>query len=216
MYNLIEEFEEWVTADKKVHISIDNSIDFFEKFPIDKELFLYKYDIVADKLIKNYNYLYLKRIEQYVGKYIEQFAFENYSNFEEFKNANNNSVICDFLKLLYEENFPVIKDFISNVEQGLYDLKAMYNVIRYYDYLIGDTLDYNNYEATLDFLLDFPRGVKRKTEKLSNDNHVDKGAKINILSTKTELEQYYVSYIEQLNDILKPANKQAFFMEIYN
>ncbi|MGB4313123.1 MAG: hypothetical protein WBJ17_09380, partial [Natronincolaceae bacterium] len=150
MYNLIEEFEEWVTADKKVHISIDNSIDFFEKFSIDKELFLYKYDIVSDKLIKNYNYLYLKMIEQYVGKYIEQFAFKNYSNFEEFKNANNNSVICDFLKLLHEENFPVIKDFISNVEQGLYDLKAMYNVIRYYDYLVRDTLDYNNYEATLD------------------------------------------------------------------
>ncbi|MCK9268741.1 MAG: hypothetical protein M0P14_08515 [Alkaliphilus sp.] len=216
MYNLIEEFEEWIMADKKVHINVDNSVDFFEKFPIDKELFLYKYETVAEKLTKNYIYLYLKRTEQYIGKYIKQFAFENYSNLREFKDANNNRFIYDLLKLLQEENFPVIKGLINNVGRGLYDLKAMYNVIRYYDYLIKDTLDYNNYEATLDFLLDFPHGVKRKTEKLSNDNRADKRAKIDIPNIVAEFAQYYMDYTEQSIDILKSASEQTFFMKACN
>lgn len=217
MYSLINDFEKWLISSEEIEMNLQINIKSFEGFHIEKDLFLYGEDIVKNKLLKNVTNLYLKRIEDYVKYYITGFSFSNYKNLSDFMKENDKKIIGHFFDWFKNKNIYIFKDFISKIDGNQYDLETLYNVITYYDYLIEDTLEYENHEATLDFLIGFIDYVMIKAGESSVDKNdiVYKvcdlkeipGYKINIEYLMDQSNEYNPRGL--IND-LKPANQQAF------
>lgn len=167
MNNFILETEKWFNSDEDAKFTIKNYLDSFEYYPIDKDMFLYDENIVREKLIRTCISSYFKKVEQYIRIYVEDFTFSNYSNFAEFSKNTEHETMTYFLEWFKEENINNIKEF-ANSSEKIYNLKHLYSVIRYYDFLVKDSLENYNYEATLDFLVDFIYNVMSKTRELTN------------------------------------------------
>lgn len=224
MYNIINDFEKWLTSNENTRMDLQVNIQSFEDFSIEKDLFLYNESIVKDKLLKSSINLYLKRIEDYVKNYVVEFTFSNYRNFNDLTNKTNEKTIVYFFDWFKDENLLALKSFIEKSNEGQYDLKSLYNVIRYYDYIIKDTLENQNYEATLDFLVDFIDSIMTKAEELSankKDTTNKVGNPREIPAKKINEEDLIVQpneYVlnELIND-LKSANQQTFSIRfLYN
>ena len=225
MNNFISDFEKWLTSSEEVKLDFQIHFQSFEEYSIEKDLFLYDENIVKNKLMKSSINLYLKRIEDYIKKYIVGFSFSAYKNFNEFSEKTNEESIVHFFDWFKDENLPNLKCFIEKSDEGRYNLKNLYNVIRYYDYIIRDTLESKNYEATLDFLVDFVQSVMTKAEELSikRKDAVDKieqmiKPRLTIPDIRINEEVLIVQPSQytpgKLFNDLKSANKQTFSIEL--
>ena len=217
MYNIINDFEKWVTSSENIKMNLQVNIQSLEDFSIKKELFLYNESMVKDKLLKSAVSLYLKRIEDYVKEYVTEFTFSSYSNLDDFITKTDEKTIHYFFHWFKDENIFALKEFVEKSNEEQYNLKSLYNVMRYYDYIIKDTLENKNYEATLDFLVDFIDSVMTKVEELS----INKKSSINQVSSPRKIplekidEQDLMAQLDEyiLNELInkpKSAKKQAF------
>lgn len=166
MNKFILSIEKWFNSDGNVEINLTNHIDDFSNYSIEKKLFLYDDNIVKENLLNECIILYFNRVEQYIKVYIENFKFINYSNFSNLTEDIDNDLILCFLEWFKEENIGMIKKI--NEELKEYDVKHFYSVIKYYDFLITNSLENRNYGATLDFLVGFIENVIDRTMELSN------------------------------------------------
>lgn len=165
MNKFILNVNKWFNSDEDVKISLIDNIDGFIDYSIDTKLLLYGDYIVKQNLLNDCIRLYFNRVEQYIKVYIENFKFVNYSNFSNLTEDIDNDLILCFLEWFKEENIGMIKKI--NEELKEYDVKHFYSVIKYYDFLIANSLENQNYGATLDFLVEFVYNVMDKTLELS-------------------------------------------------
>ncbi|EOD01148.1 hypothetical protein [Caldisalinibacter kiritimatiensis] len=221
MYKIINDFEKWLASNEDIKMNLEINIKSFEEYSIEKDLFLYDEYIVKDKIIKSCVTLYFKRLEEYIRKYINEFSFSNYKNLKELSSKTNVETIIYFFDWVKEENILSIKSFVKKIKERKYDSKDLYNIIRYHDYLIRDTLENNNYEATLDFLVDFFDSVKMKIEELSIEKQdISDSIFENKESNKIKLDGKIIDekdnikaneyVIDKLYDDFKSAQMQTF------
>lgn len=168
MKKFISELENWFNSTESTEVIIQNYVDDFEEYSIDKAMFFYKESVVRDKLISMCISSYLKRLEGYVSAYIKEFTFIKYTNLKEFTESTSDKTIIYFLEWFKEENISNIEEFIKRAKDEEFDVKYLYKVIKYQDFLLKDSLENNNYEATLSFLVEFVYNVMTKTKELTD------------------------------------------------
>lgn len=223
MNKFILNIEKWFNSDEDVKLTFKNHIDDFGSYSIDKDIFLYDEFIVRDKLVNNCITSYFKRIEQYINIYSEKFSFNDYCNFADAIETIDNDTVMYFLEWFKEENIDNIKRF--NEDSAEYNIKHFYSVIKYYDFLINSSLENKNYEATLDFLVEFIDNIMDRTLELSNKEIYDQvvnteniKAKVPEANVPINKEYLIVNADEHLlNNFeykFESANQQAFLLEI--
>lgn len=163
----ISDFKRWLASEEDITINLNTNIQSLERFQIDKELFLNDNVFVGHKLARIAMNLYLKRIEDYIGVYSEGFTFGAYKNLDDFVMQTEQRVVISFLKWFKDTNLNQIELFAKEVGDGAYDARSLYNAMTYYDYLIKETIEGHNYDATLDFMVGFVRDVMSKARDLT-------------------------------------------------
>lgn len=225
MNELILNIEKWFNSNEDKEISFKvNKVD-FDNYAIDREIFLYDEHIVREKLINDCLSSYFKRVEQYINVYIENFSFNNYSNYIETTKSIDNDTIIYFLQWFRDENINNIKRI--NQESKEYNLRHFYSVIKYYDFLIKNSLENNNYESTLDFLVEFIDNIMDKTLALSNKEIYDQvvyteDMRFRIPEANLSINKQYLSVnsdkhlLSNFEYNPESANQQAFLLGIIN
>lgn len=225
MNNFILEVEKWFNSDENTKIIIKGNVDSFDYYPIDKDIFLYDENVAKEKLINACISTYFKNVEEYIGVYIKNFRFSNYSNFVEFTKSTDDETMIYFLEWFKEENIDNLKELFKYQEKG-YNIKHLYSVIKYYDFLVKNSLENHNYEASLDFLVDFICSVMSKSLELTDKEEYNNkelytpyrfNADIpesNITINKKDLViDSNRNVINNLEYGLKSADKQAFLLK---
>lgn len=225
MYNIINDFEKWLNSSDKIILDLKHDIESLDDYSIENELFFYDENMVKEKLLRNSIFMYFNRVEEYIKKYIEQFSFNSYENLNHFSKNMQELDIVYFLDWMKEENLISIKEFVEESNRDRYDVNALYNALRYYDYLIVENLENDNCESAMNFLVDFIESVMNKVNELS----IQKKTKTikekidDILRRKTEkakiIEDYLVIKTDQyttneFTNNLESADKQAFYMKL--
>lgn len=229
---ILWEVEKWFDSEDYTKISIHNYVDNFEKYSIDKDMFLFDENIVRDKLVSTLISSYFRKIEQYLMLYEQDFSFSNYNNFKEFVQVSKDDRVTYFLEWFKDDSIPTIKKFINEARKENYDLRHLYDVVKYYDFLVRNSFETQNYEATLDFLIGMIRNIMTQTKELTIREKED--SKIGLDETHDYIEsviskpynysineKYLGIDLNQLlvnhwNSELKSACKQTFFMENLN
>lgn len=228
MSKFLDEIEKWFNSENRVKILINNHIDNFEDYSINKDMFIYEESIVRNKLITTFISSYFKKIEKYIMIYEPEFTFSNYNNFQEFNKNTDNKRVIYFLEWFKEDNIPLIKKFINQVKEEKVDLKSLYDVIKYYDFLVRDSFETNNFEATLDFLIGLIRNVMTQSMELTikaRELTIEENFKNDTTTSHDiELEKYYLSNeeylgitlnqltISNLKNSFESAEKQTFLL----
>ena len=123
MSKVILEVEKWFNSHEHVEITIKNYVDNFENYSIEKEMFIYEDDIVRERLINTCISSYIKRLEQYIRVYMQDFNFSNYTNYDEFVEDAKDETAIYFLEWFKENNIASIKEFINKSSEKKYNLK---------------------------------------------------------------------------------------------
>lgn len=225
MYNIINDFEKWLNSSDEIRLDLKYDIESLDDYSINNELFFYDENMVKEKLLRNSIFMYFKRVEEYIKKYIEEFSFNSYENLNHFSKNMKELDIVYFLDWMKEENLIAIKELVKESNVDKYDINALYNALRYYDYLIVENLENDNCESAMNFLVDFIDSVMNKVNELS----IQKKTKTikekidDILNKKPEkakiIEDYLVIKTDQyttneFTNELKSADKQAFYMKL--
>lgn len=167
MYNIINDFEKWLNSSDKIILDLKHDMESLYDYSIENELFFYDENMVKEKLLRNSIFMYFNRVEEYIKKYIEQFSFNSYENLNHFSKNMQELDIVYFLDWMKEENLISIKEFVEESNRDRYDVNALYNALRYYDYLIVENLENDNCESAMNFLVDFIESVMNKVKELS-------------------------------------------------
>lgn len=225
MYNIINAFEKWLDSSDEIRLDLKYDIESLDDYSIDNELFFYDENMVKEKLLRNSIFMYFKRVEEYIKKYIDQFSFNSYENLNHFSKNMKELDILYFLDWMKEENLIAIKELVKESNVDKYDINALYNALRYYDYLIVESLESDNCESAMNFLVDFIESVMNKVNELSTQKKTKtiKEKIDDILKKKPEktkiIEDYLVIKTDQyttneFTNELKSADKQAFYMKL--
>ena len=167
MYKIINDFEKWFESREIIRLDLKHDIKSLEEYSIENELFFYDENMVKEKILRYSVFVYFNRIEEYIKKYLGQFSFISYENFNQLsENIKESDIVC-FLDWIKEENIAAIKEFIKESNREKYDARVLYNAIRYYDYLIVENLENNNCESAMNFLVGFIDSVMNKAKELS-------------------------------------------------
>jgi len=224
MIKIINDIEQWLTSEDQVKIAINNYVENFQLYPYEKDMFFYGENVAREKIIRNCLYYYFKKIEEYVALYVADFSFSKYNNFEELANQSDNDGVVYLLKWLKEENIHEVKNFVQRANEVKYDSEFLVSIIRYYDFLIRDSMETDNHEATLDFLVEFFYNIMTKSEEFSDKNLEGSPQKLLAIQLDTKEvdintsiesivdENEQVPKIQFMNDI-KSANEQTFSLK---
>lgn len=167
MYKIINDFEKWLNSSDEIRLDLNHEIKSLDDYLIENELFFYDKNIVKENLLINSICIYFKRIEEYIKKHVSQFSFNYYGNLNDFSKNIQELDIIYFLDWMKEENLISIKEFVEESNRDRYDVNALYNALRYYDYLIVENLENDNCESAMNFLVDFIESVMNKVKELS-------------------------------------------------
>jgi len=222
-YNLIANLYNWITDPCiESNINIKEKSDFFnvENLKI-RELELYT--ISADKIIAyNYIYNYLYNLQSCISKTDQSFSFSNYKNIyqlEKYISSIEDIDLLVFMDWFMEEGILNIVDFLNSLEAKLYKYEDMYNIMRYYNYLMDSSLR-NESNAMMTFLTEgstevFDKIEDYKIEVVTIKDIVFDDLKVESNNIFNENMLYKdMQFREELNIMMPACNVQVSFYKM--
>lgn len=225
-YNLIANLYNWISDPfTDSQISIKEKSNFFNVDNLKKHE-LGSYTISVDKIMTyNYIYNYLYNLQNCISKTDKSFSFSNYKNIYQLKTYVPSIEDIDllvFLDWFMEEGILNIVDFLNSLEAKLYNYEDMYNIMRYYNYLMDSSLKSES-NAIMTFLTEGSTEVFDKIENYKievvtvkdivfNDCNIEPN---NIFNENMSFED--MQFDEELNIMMPACNVQVSFykMEVY-
>ncbi|ERI94196.1 hypothetical protein HMPREF1982_01208 [Clostridiales bacterium oral taxon 876 str. F0540] len=167
-YSMFANLYNWITDSCcRTPIKVDEKSDFFSSSQVSN----YKDEFYINSINKlvgyNYLYNYIYNLQMYIKKFDGSFSFSNYNNIYELSSYSESIEDIDllvFIDWFLEEGIVKIVDFINCLELSSYKDEDMYNIMRYYNYIIDNSIK-NESDTILTFLTEGSNEIFNKLNK---------------------------------------------------
>lgn len=224
-YSIFVNLYNWLTDScSETLIKIKEKSDFFCNNDITKYENTSEINSITKIISYNYIYNYIYYLEKCIKESDDDFSFSKYKNIYEMRNyvdTIENIDLSIFMEWFIDEGVIEMANFIKSLEVNSYRSEDMYNIMKYYNYLIDNSAN-NDIITKITFLTECTTEVFNKVNKYIFENvtfndiignsDADKQHSEPILFDYWELDSEEIELKSDYRNLAKPAcNTQALF-----
>lgn len=159
MMQIIENLYNHLAGRDKGNLSLDCKYHNLSDYPLQQTLFFNDEDKVREDIFSIFIYSYISKFEKYLKSFNKEFTFSYSCEYKEDED------ISYYIEWLETENLNNLKTFYR-FSEDLLDVEQSFGVLKYYEFLIDNSLQRNNLDAAADFLIGAITNVIDKFEIL--------------------------------------------------